>query len=106
MTTLTSCPQCSSFNPPQTKACLNCDTLLQVNPPSIVSRVLKTAGIVAISLNLTACYGAMDLPYCNDEDADGFCDFEDCNDQNPEVDTGENCDRSSAPSIAGEIPLN
>jgi len=96
MNHLNSCPQCNSFNPAHISTCLNCDTkLTQASSGSAIKRALKTAGVVAISMTLTACYGAPDYPACVDEDLDGFCNFEDCDDNNSEVDTGENCDEQT-----------
>ena len=102
MSSLHSCPSCSSLNPQGSSVCLNCDCELNLKPQRVglVSRVLKGAGLVAISMTLTACYGGGDLaPECVDQDLDGLCDFEDCddNDSNAECQAPETrIDRESA----------
>lgn len=84
MSHLLSCPQCSSLNPNHMSECLNCEATL-TSPPqrsSITKGVLKVAGLVAMSMTLTACYGGgddfRDLDECVDENENGYCDFETC----------------------------
>ena len=95
MSALKSCPHCESLNPSSVMLCLNCDGTLTEGPKpsSLTSRILKTAGVVAMSMTLTACYGGGDMGIdCIDEDADGYCQGEDCNDldetQNVSCDQG------------------
>ncbi len=96
MSQLNSCPQCNSFNPAHISTCLNCDTTLsQTSSGSVIKRALKTAGVVAISMTLTACYGAPDYPVdCVDEDLDGYCYNEDCDDSNSDVNIGDSCEQA------------
>lgn len=101
MNLLTTCPQCSSLNPHTVSSCLNCDEALLSGGSSLKKRLLKTAGVVAVSMTLTACYGGGDMPApnCYDGDQDGYCEFEDCNDEDPNVNSGEGC-------LEGETPNN
>lgn len=102
MSHLQSCPSCLSFNPSTMTVCLNCEATLShaLERPSFTKRIVKVAGLVAMSMTLTACYGGGEMPSCIDSDADGYCDFEDCNDSNPDIWMGseEECSQPYQPS--------
>ena len=103
MSVLKSCPHCSSFNPADQDVCLHCDqALIQLSTKSsLVRRVLKTAGVITMSMSLTACYGMVDVEQCQapDADGDGTCETFDCNDNDPAVQF--DCGGAQAP-IGGE----
>ena len=99
MKKLSACPKCSSLNPQSVSTCLICDEALLSPGSSLKKRLLKTAGVVAVSMTLTACYGGGDMPMpnCADDDRDGFCEFEDCDDNNPDVNSGDECFEGERP---------
>ena len=106
MSHLQSCPSCSSLNPTSVTVCLNCEATLSHAPerPSLTKGIIKAAGLVAMSMTLTACYGGGEMyPDCSDGDLDGYCAFEDCNDSNPNVWSGteEECSQPYQPSEPG-----
>ena len=90
MSPLHSCPHCASLNPQGQSICLNCDAELTVASPKrsrLVKNILKGAGLVAISMTLSACYGGgEDMYSCQDDDRDGVCRLDDCDDNDPNAD--------------------
>ena len=103
MSKLSSCPQCQSFNPATVSTCLNCDHLLdEPRPSSFIKRVVKTAGVVALSMTLTACYGGP-IEACTDQDMDGVCDYEDCDSNNSEVGICPAAGETGGGGSAGEM---
>ncbi len=103
MSHLTSCPSCSSLNPSEALVCLNCDHALSAGPKrsSVASRLIKGAGLVAMSMTLTACYGGGDMG-CTDYDADGVCSWEDCDDEDANVGV---CSEPEGGSTGGVSPM-
>lgn len=92
MSTLHSCPHCSSLNPHTVTICLNCDeeltatSTLAPQRSSIVKNVIKGAALVTLSMTLSACYGGGEEMYdCYDADGDGACETRDCDDNDPTV---------------------
>ena len=99
MSQLHSCPHCSSLNPQGLTACLNCDATLTSQAPSrprVVKNLLRGAGLIAISMTLSACYGGGE-DMCVDADLDGVCSYNDCDDNDSEVGlrTGSSCEEST-----------
>lgn len=85
MSALNCCPHCSSFNPADQGICLHCEQALAQSSggSNLVKRVLKTAGVIAISMSLTACYGMVEECTSEDADQDGVCSLNDCDDNDP-----------------------
>jgi len=102
------CSACSSFVPAKQSACPACRAqFTRSTTTKVVSGVLALAGGSVFAMTLTACYGSINEPIyddtgasgdtsaCTDDDADGYCTPDDCDDTNAAIFTG-------APDMAGD----
>lgn len=107
---LLSCPACDGLVPAARASCPHCDHALAPRPRARLARMLARLALGASAVTLMACYGvaprygdpAYAGDHCVDQDADGVCAPQDCNDadrsivpggEDPDLDgIDQNCD--------------
>jgi len=99
MNQLASCIECDGFVPESALRCPHCAAQMPaIDRPTLARRLLQTAGGGAIAITLMACYGLapqyrqqLDAQNGNaacDQDRDGFCAPDDCDDSSNAIHPG------------------
>ncbi len=88
-----SCPVCDGLVPAARASCPHCDHAVPRRPRARLARLLAQLTLgTGLAVTLMACYGmsphyrdGYDQTGCQDNDRDGVCAPQDCNDEDPSV---------------------